>query len=311
MGRSRFEAAGSTEVDPQTSILSIVDDFLKVKEKTGQPAEAPKASGKEVGEGAEAESKTPAVKETFVTRLDRAAKEAAARQLRKRGLKAVQEDIGKPLSSMEDMTQDLHDWIVMGADLLVKGVTPFGKWAKAMLDQVGPRLDGVTMAKLFKASHVYMNDNIMHERRAEFVKKFPDLETGSLFGTGEDVFDPSHLVKIYEPADAGVAKRIVGEKVEQERRYYLSSLKNPTPQRMAEVIRGHWGIENRLHGSLDMSFNEDRCRIRQGHAAENFSRLRRVALNLLRQDQSVKVGVQAKRHKAGWDESYLLKILGV
>jgi len=107
------------------------------------------------------------------------------------------------------------------------------------------------------------------------------------------------------------AERIVGEKVEQERRYYLSSLKNPTPQRMAEVIRGHWGIENRLHWSLDMSFNEDRCRIRQGHAAENFSRLRRVALNLLRQDQSVKVGVQAKRHKAGWDESYLLKILGI
>ena len=60
-----------------------------------------------------------------------------------------------------------------------------------------------------------------------------------------------------------------------------------------------------------MSFREDDCRVRKGHGAENFSRLRRIALNLLKKEQTVKIGIQAKRLKAGWNHDYLLKVLQV
>ena len=78
---------------------------------------------------------------------------------------------------------------------------------------------------------------------------------------------------------------------------------------MLEYVRGHWGIENKLHWSLDVSFREDDLRNRVGHSAENFSRMRRLALNLLRQDKSCKAGVNGKRLKACLEQDYLLKVL--
>ena len=98
-------------------------------------------------------------------------------------------------------------------------------------------------------------------------------------------------------------------KVTTERRYFISSLAGTDAARFARAVRGHWSVENRLHWSLDVSFREDDCRIRVGHGAENFSRLRRIALNLLRGETGVKVGIKGKRLKAGWDHDYLLKVL--
>lgn len=77
---------------------------------------------------------------------------------------------------------------------------------------------------------------------------------------------------------------------------------------MLAKIRGHWGIENDLHWCLDVSFHKDASRIRQGHAAENFSRLRRLALNLLRQDQTLKIDLKAKTKACSWDHQYLMHI---
>lgn len=94
-----------------------------------------------------------------------------------------------------------------------------------------------------------------------------------------------------------------------ERRYYISTLPGTDAQRVARSIRGHWGIENKLHYVLDVSFAEDQSRIRKGHGAENFSRLRRIALNLLRQETTKKRGIKGKRLLAGWDHDYLLKLL--
>jgi predicted transposase YbfD/YdcC len=94
-----------------------------------------------------------------------------------------------------------------------------------------------------------------------------------------------------------------------ERRYYISTLDGADAQRLAAAVRGHWGIENRLHYVLDVSFAEDQCRVRKGHAAENFSRIRRIALNLLRRETSKKRGIKGKRLIAAWDHNYLLKLL--
>ena len=74
-------------------------------------------------------------------------------------------------------------------------------------------------------------------------------------------------------------------------------------------MRGHWGIENCLHWQLDVTFQEDQCRVRKGHADANFSILRRTALSMLKNEPTLKVGIKNKRLNAGWDDSYLEKVL--
>ncbi len=105
------------------------------------------------------------------------------------------------------------------------------------------------------------------------------------------------------------AIREVGEKRSVDRRYYLSSLRKATAESLLRIIRGHWGVENGLHWCLDVSFNEDNSRLRKGHAAENFSRLRRLALNLLKKDKTFKVGLKTKAKACSWDHQYLLNVL--
>lgn len=78
---------------------------------------------------------------------------------------------------------------------------------------------------------------------------------------------------------------------------------------MLPYVRGHCGIENQLHRSLDVTFHEDTLRNRVGHSAENFSRMRRLALNLLRRDRTCKASINGKRLQACLKEDYLLRIL--
>ncbi len=104
------------------------------------------------------------------------------------------------------------------------------------------------------------------------------------------------------------AERRINGTTRTETRYYLSSLSG-NAQQIAEAVRSHWAIENSLHWVLDVSFAEDQCRIRTENAPQNFAVLRQIALNLLTQEKSAKVGVKAKRKKAGWDNAYLCKVL--
>ena len=93
-----------------------------------------------------------------------------------------------------------------------------------------------------------------------------------------------------------------------EGRYYILSRKL-TAKQFAEAVRTHWSIENNLHWQLDVTFGEDQCRIRNGHADANFSLLRRQALSLLKNEKTSKVGVKNRRLSAAWNEDYLLKVL--
>jgi predicted transposase YbfD/YdcC len=99
-----------------------------------------------------------------------------------------------------------------------------------------------------------------------------------------------------------------GKEATTEFRYYIGSKEAPAAN-YASYIRGHWGIENGLHWVLDVSFDEDRSRMRTDHSAENMGLLRRLALSLLKQHKK-KGSVRGKRLQSGWDDHTLLEVLG-
>ena len=105
-------------------------------------------------------------------------------------------------------------------------------------------------------------------------------------------------------------REVVGQAATVERRYFISSLPADA-KRALRAVRGHWQVENSLHWVLDVAFREDGCRTRTGHAPENLATLWHIAVNLLKQERSCKLGIKSKRLKAGWDESYMLKVLNI
>ena len=135
-----------------------------------------------------------------------------------------------------------------------------------------------------------------HERRSYFVCPVPD-----------DLPDRRRWPKL---AAIGMAlnETLRGDKSSTELRFYILN-KKLSGKRFAAAVRGHWGIENRLHWQLDVTFGEDQCRIRKGHADANFSILRRTALSLLKNNRTIKVGIKNKRLTAGWSNNYLLEVL--
>lgn len=104
------------------------------------------------------------------------------------------------------------------------------------------------------------------------------------------------------------AQRQVGEEVTTETRYFITSLAAQA-QPILQAVRRHWGIENELHWVLDVAFNEDQSRVRQGQAAENLAVIRHLVLNLLSQEKSLKVGKKNKRLRCAWDIEYREKVL--
>lgn len=103
-------------------------------------------------------------------------------------------------------------------------------------------------------------------------------------------------------------RREVGDQTQEEITYFISSLP-PEVKRLARLIRDHWGIENSLHWTLDVTFGEDQSRIRKGQGPEIASVFRRLALMLLERDTSEKGSIRGKRLKAGWNTDVLERIL--
>ena len=103
------------------------------------------------------------------------------------------------------------------------------------------------------------------------------------------------------------SQRWIGEEKSSEERYHIASITGA--KCILGAVRSHWSIENELHWTLDLAFDEDRCRVRKDHGAENFAVLRHIALNLLKQEKTCKRGMKGKRLLAGWNHDYLLKVL--
>lgn len=105
-----------------------------------------------------------------------------------------------------------------------------------------------------------------------------------------------------------VRVRHLWNKTTREVQFYLTSL-DCNAHKLGQAIRLHWGVENGLHWSLDVTFNEDACRVRTGHAPKNLSLLRRIALNALNLERSLKRSNRQKSNRAAMDNNYMLTIL--
>jgi predicted transposase YbfD/YdcC len=101
--------------------------------------------------------------------------------------------------------------------------------------------------------------------------------------------------------------KLTGE-TQSEQRFYISSLLT-TAKHFNEIIRGHWGIENKLHWCLDVVFKEDYSTKQAGNAAENFNIITKIAINLLKNENSKKRSIKNKRLLCGWDEQFLANLL--
>jgi predicted transposase YbfD/YdcC len=108
----------------------------------------------------------------------------------------------------------------------------------------------------------------------------------------------------------GMIERIrqIGAAVTTEVSFTINSLGGAVAK-FARAARGHWGIENCVHHVLDVSFDEDDCRIRKGNAPQNLATGRHIALNLLRREDTSPRGIKGRIRKAAWDEDYLLRVL--
>jgi predicted transposase YbfD/YdcC len=120
--------------------------------------------------------------------------------------------------------------------------------------------------------------------------------------SGREEWEGLHSVVMIE------AERFIGDALSVETRYYLSSLPNDA-KLLNDAVRSHWGVENSLHWVLDVTFHEDRSRIKKENAPENFGLLRRLALCLLKKESTSKRSLKGKRLRASWDEGYLRRVL--
>jgi predicted transposase YbfD/YdcC len=175
------------------------------------------------------------------------------------------------------------------------------------------------------------NQNGLYKRVDELFEQALSEQKNKQFASNYSVYESSHgrteqrhyhvLNEIRELVDSSkkwsnfssavrveYSHRLKNGKIKRESRYFITSLSQDAKQ-LAEYIRGHWSIENQLHWILDIDFREDDSRIRKDNAPENLAVIRHIALNILKQDKHLKASIKGKRKCAGWDNSYLVKLL--
>lgn len=155
---------------------------------------------------------------------------------------------------------------------------------------------------LERATLSYTADDDNHHGR-RVTRRCWVLDVASLTATNRRLWKGLAAIVIIE------SERTVNGKTSLDHRFYITSSKKTSADYYLQATRNHWHIENKLHWVLDVGFREDESRIRKGDGAENFSILRRIALNLLKKEKTDKTGIETKRLRAGWDNQYLKKVL--
>jgi predicted transposase YbfD/YdcC len=104
-------------------------------------------------------------------------------------------------------------------------------------------------------------------------------------------------------------RQVGNEEAKDELWLFISSQSGLSARDALASVRGHWGIENRLHWVLDVAYREDDCRVRAGNAADNFAVMRHISVNLLQKATRAKVGIENWRLKCAWNNDVLLDVL--
>lgn len=165
--------------------------------------------------------------------------------------------------------------------------------------------------QIFDNAQIQQWQGIEHSLHSSVEKEHGRLETRRYWTFSANVLH-QNTEKWAGLQSLGVVESVrrIGDKTTTSTRYYLNSFASDAV-RLANAVRSHWGIENSLHWVLDVGFCEDDCPVYRDHAPENLARLRKIALNLLSQEKTVKIGVANKRLKAAWDNDYLAKVLKI
>ena len=211
---------------------------------------------------------------------------------------------------------DLHGCIVtidaMGCqrEIAEQIVGSGADYVLAVKDNQGQLHDDVR--DLFGGAEEFGFEGIPHDYARTLNKGHGRLETRECWAvTDPECWDYLQTGKQWSGLKAVVKisarlETVAGATVQS--RYYISSLDAPA-RKLLEAVRSHWSIENSLHWTLDVTFREDQCRVRKYHAPQNLATMRQISHNLLKNETSLKVGIQGKRLQAGWREDYLLKVL--
>ena len=211
---------------------------------------------------------------------------------------------------------DLHGCIItidaMGCQReIAQQITDGGAdYVLAVKENQGQLYEGIQ--DLFEGAEAWGFDGVPHDHAQTLDKGHGRVERRECRVIADqdclDYLDPQGRWPQLKAVVKVVGYRQTPEGSTSQPRYYISSLAGAAEQ-LLTVVRSHWSIENSLHWTLDVTFREDQCRVRKEHGPQNMNILRQIGHNLLKNERTLKVGIQGKRLNAGWDEDYLLKVL--